>query len=196
MRWEDDSDQDVVELEIDSLLNLANQYLMKVQLQGHYRSKSLDLIDFSNHHFYNGKLKLLPDYDDINTEEPAIKYHKVNGVWKDNINEEEALEVIDIVKSILRDHPEKEIGVVTFNTKQQGFIMDLLEKEVVERNMKIPESLFVKNIENVQGDERDLARRAGTLRGSGQELPRPSAAVRGRADHATAALQRRAQVVR
>jgi len=156
VRWEDDSDDESVELEVDSLLNLANQYLMQAQLRGHYRSKSLDLIDFSNFHFYNGNLKLLPDFIDINKGEPAIKYNKVDGIWADNINEVEANEVVRIVEDLINKAPEKEIGIVTFNVKQQDFIMDLLETAAIERTLKVPDSLFVKNIENVQGDEKDI----------------------------------------
>ena len=48
VRWEDENDEDIPELDFDSLLNLSSQYLMQVQLNGHYRSKTLDLISFSN----------------------------------------------------------------------------------------------------------------------------------------------------
>src|SRR5690606_31627296 len=53
-------------------------------------------------------------------------------------------------------YPDKEIGVVTFNAPQQVLIMDLLDAESERRGTRIPSSLFVKNIENVQGDEKDI----------------------------------------
>ncbi|WP_346755696.1 AAA domain-containing protein [Splendidivirga corallicola] len=155
VRWEDDED-DLPELEVDSLLDMANQHLMRLQLQGHYRSRSLDLIEFSNNHFYDGNLKLLPDYYDINSQEPAIKFIKVDGIWSNNINDLEARKVVTLIKEQLLSHPEKEIGVVTFNAKQQTHIMDLLDEATSNEGINIPDSLFVKNIENVQGDEKDI----------------------------------------
>ena len=155
VRWEDEDD-DTPELEVDSLLDLASQYLMQLQLHGHYRSKSLALIDFSNQHFYNGKLSLLPDFNDINKKEPAIEYIKVDGIWEKNTNEIEADRIIVLLKKLIVDTPEKHVGVVTFNAKQQSLIMDKLDEAASFQGLRIPESLFVKNIENVQGDERDI----------------------------------------
>src|SRR5690606_35648594 len=65
VRWQEEEQSDLA-LEVDSLLDLCKQHLMQVQLREHYRSKSLSLIDFSNRHFYNNKLRMLPDYADIN----------------------------------------------------------------------------------------------------------------------------------
>ncbi|PTB96652.1 DNA helicase I [Marivirga lumbricoides] len=155
VRWEEDEPEHV-DLEIDSLLDLANKYLMNVHLAGHYRSKSLDLIDFSNKHFYNGKLRLLPDFNYINQADPGIDYIKVAGVWENQKNEIEALNVVDIIKAYLKDEPDKEIGVVTFNAPQQGLIWDILEEQVSTGNITLPDNFFVKNIENVQGDEKDV----------------------------------------
>lgn len=152
VRWDDDT-LDIPELEVDSLLDLGKKYLSEVKLTGHYRSKSLDLIEFSNSHFYNGELALLPDFSDMNSTEPSIRYIKVDGRWKKNTNKKEAEEVVHQIKDLLSKYPEKSIGVVTFNYNQQILIQDMIEQEV---KGKIPESLFVKNIENVQGDERDI----------------------------------------
>ncbi|MEQ9423227.1 MAG: AAA domain-containing protein [Cyclobacteriaceae bacterium] len=156
VRWEDENDDDLPELDVDSLLNLANQHLMQVQLRGHYRSKKMDLIQFSNEHFYNLKLRLLPDFNDINSGEPAIEYRKVEGRWENNSNYLEAQEVVHLIWSILDNHPDKEIGVVTFNVAQQTLILDLLEEDAADKSKTIPETLFIKNIENVQGDEKDV----------------------------------------
>jgi len=156
IRWEDDNDEDIPELELDSLLNLASQYLMKVALQGHYRSKTMELINFSNQHFYKGKLRVLPDYHIMNSKEASIEYCKVDGIWEGNTNLEEARRVVDLIIEQLEKDPQKEIGVVTFNIKQQGLIMDLLEDKAPAKGIIIPDSLFIKNIENVQGDEKDI----------------------------------------
>ena len=157
VRWEEEFDENQdPSLEVDSLLDLASQYLMQVQLRGHYRSQSLDLIDFSNQHFYHGNLTLLPDKKILDEGKPAIEYIKINGKWSKQINEEEADKIVEIVEKLVRDHPKKGIGIVSFNARQQDHIMDKLENKAEEGGLFIPENLFVKNIENVQGDERDI----------------------------------------
>jgi hypothetical protein len=163
IRWEDDPDElegdnpdSDIALEVDSLLDLSAPYLMNVQLQGHYRSKSLDLIDFSNRHFYENKLSMLPDKNIADMNEPAIHYIKVNGVWENNSNYVEAEKVAELVSDIHVKNPEQSIGVVTFNAKQQNLIMDVIEQNFTGEAKVIPKTIFVKNIENVQGDERDI----------------------------------------
>lgn len=156
VRWEDENEEEIPELDFDSLLNLSSQYLMQVQLNGHYRSKTLDLISFSNEHFYDNRLSLLPDFEVINKGEPAIEYIKCDGIWENNINKNEAYEVCRIVRDILKKDSKKEIGVVTFNARQQLFILDQLDEFSIAENFMLPDSLIVKNIENIQGDEKDV----------------------------------------
>lgn len=154
-RWEE-ADGDHPDLEVDSLLDLAKRYLPTVHLQGHYRSQSLELIDFSNKHFYEGRLQLLPDRNILNLQQPAIEYQQVNGIWENNTNVAEADAVVACVRSLLAADPDKTIGVVTFNAPQQTLILDLLEEQFSSEGLELPPSLFVKNIENVQGDEKDV----------------------------------------
>ena len=153
-RWEEDGDHP--DLEVDSLLDLAKRYLPTVHLQGHYRSQSLELIDFSNKHFYEGRLQLLPDRNILNLQQPAIAYQQVDGIWENNTNAAEAGAVVERVLNLLAADPQKQIGVVTFNSPQQNLILDLLEERFAKEDLTIPETLFVKNIENVQGDEKDV----------------------------------------
>ncbi len=154
-RWQDEEFEGP-DAEVDSLLELTSRYLMTVKLNGHYRSQSLELIDFSNKHFYEGRLQLLPDFNQINKLQPAIEYNKVSGIWKNNSNEVEARHIADIVLKISKINPTKEIGIVTFNAIQQSLVLDCLEEKFAEGSTLLPERLFVKNIENVQGDERDI----------------------------------------
>lgn len=77
-RWQEE-DWEEADAEVDSLLELAGRYLMKVQLNGHYRSKRWELIQFSNKNFYDHRLELLPDFDSIQDPSPAIEYVKVDG---------------------------------------------------------------------------------------------------------------------
>jgi hypothetical protein len=154
IRWDEEAEHP--DLEVDSLLDLGKRYLPTIHLQGHYRSRSIDLIDFSNRHFYEGRLQLLPDRTFLNHQQPGIEYCKVDGVWTNNTNQMEASIVVGKVMELLEKQPDKEIGIVTFNAPQQELIMDMLEDTFANSGMKMPSTLFVKNIENVQGDEKDI----------------------------------------
>ena len=157
-------------LEVESLLDLATARYYPVHLTYHYRSKYAELIDFSNAAFYENKLQIAP-----NTERdfvsPPIERIKVKGAWQNRHNHEEALAVVKIVKNILSHRGENEsIGIVTFNMEQKEYIEDMLDAEAdrsqlfrrqlfAERNRVVDGenvSLFVKNLENVQGEERDV----------------------------------------
>jgi superfamily I DNA and/or RNA helicase len=155
-RWEEEEEQAEPDTEVDSLLELCDRYLPNVQLQGHYRSKSLALIEFSNKHFYGGKLQMLPELAIANSGAPAIEYIKVDGVWENFCNEIEALKVVELIVELSATGPGKNIGVITFNAPQQSLILDLLEVNFARLGKEMPLTLFVKNIENVQGDERDI----------------------------------------
>jgi len=150
-RWQeiDETDPDT---EIDSLLDLSSRYLMNVQLLGHYRSKSLELIDFSNQHFYGGDLQLLPDMKAMNQGEPSIQYERIEGNWENNLNLPEADYIATLIDQLIKADASKEIGVITFNAPQQFAVLDTIENTLGN----IPKNVFVKNIENVQGDERDI----------------------------------------
>lgn len=160
----DQTDETPVALEVESLLELAAQQLPQVSLKEHYRSRSLDLIAFSNEHFYQRKLLLLPHFSDMNLHEPAIRYLNVKGTWQQNTNPVEADAVVNLLNQLIHEHSNRSIGIVTFNYPQQQLIQDKLESSVnllSAVNASLPDQLstlqlFVKNIENVQGDERDI----------------------------------------
>jgi hypothetical protein len=127
-------------------------------LDFHYRSRNPQLIDFSNHSFYNSRLIPLPPQKPYQ----AIYYHYVDGKYSDNVNEEEA----DTIATLLYDRyalTDYSIGIATFNLLQRNLVWNILWKKAYESDshMKILEShlqkgLFVKNLENIQGDERDV----------------------------------------
>ncbi|WP_293680591.1 MULTISPECIES: AAA domain-containing protein [unclassified Spirosoma] len=153
-----------VALEVESLLELAAQQLPQVSLTEHYRSRSLDLISFSNEHFYQNRLSLLPHFEEVNQHEPAIRYRNVKGIWQQNTNPVEAEAVVQLLEQLQTEMPGRSIGVVTFNYPQQQLIQDMLESNADKlsdgHSSALPSNtashLFVKNIENVQGDERDI----------------------------------------
>ena len=146
IKYEEETEDETL-LEQESLLELASQFLPQHMLRGHYRSKSLDLIQFSNNAFYKNKLQLLPGYKHVNDHEAAIEYFNVKGQWKNNTNITEAEKVVELVKTIKIAGPDKSIGIVTFNFLQSDLIKDLLP---------IDSNVTVKNIENIQGDEYDI----------------------------------------
>ncbi|AHM59938.1 superfamily i DNA helicase [Flammeovirgaceae bacterium 311] len=171
IRWEDIEEEDQPDAEVESLLDLAHRYLPEVHLQGHYRSRAPELIYFSNKHFYHQRLEMVPDRRRVNDQQPAIRYIKTQGIWEQQQNQQEAAAVVALVLELVSTEKEKEmqageggvpwyepksIGVVTFNARQQQLIQDKLEEQASDRGILLPGSLFVKNIENVQGDERDI----------------------------------------
>lgn len=154
----------------ESLFVLAKRIYGFRYLNWHYRSKYQDLIDFSNHAFYDGRLQVAPNVI-RKPKNPPIRWICCNGTWNEKTNLVEAKQVVDEIKHILIEHKENKkppsIGVITFNESQQMAILDEIERKRVE-NLEFDElmvkdtqrnldnRLFVKNIENVQGDERDI----------------------------------------
>ncbi|WP_281614400.1 AAA domain-containing protein [Flammeovirga sp. SubArs3] len=151
-RWEEDDEYDLdPALEVDSLLDLGKQYLSEHYLMGHYRSESFDLIDFSNKYFYKNKLRFIPYYNKVKFNDRGIEFHHIeNGIWKKGVNQEEAVAVVKHAKRLV-DEGEKSIGIITFNHKQQELIQEIMDRI----NVNWPSDTIVKNIENIQGDERD-----------------------------------------
>ena len=167
-----DDEEDPQEWEIEDLESILDECqganLPNLSLRWHYRSRHESLIVFSNLHYYRGELITFPS---AITKDNAVAYfHVPDGVYekgKGRINRREARAVVDAVLRWLRD-PEFisqgwSLGVVTFNQQQQVLIEDLLDEARREdpelENHFGPERIepvFVKNLENVQGDERDI----------------------------------------
>ncbi len=134
-----------------------------MELNWHYRSNHEGLIAFSNYHYYENHLLTFPSPDD---KQPVVFSHPVAGVYdrsKSRCNRQEAEAVVSYVIQHVKSSPSVSMGVVTFNQSQQQLILDLLEADApmvpeLERAMssESPNPLFVKNLENVQGDERDI----------------------------------------
>ena len=157
-------------LEVESLLDLAVSRFNSANITYHYRSKNEELIDFSNKAFYSNTLQIAPNVSK-NIRHKPIERVLVEGKWSDRKNVIEAQKVVELTKNILKNRKNNEtIGIITFNVEQENTIEDLIDKQCFEdaefRNLYIKEktrvennedvSLFVKNLENVQGDERDI----------------------------------------
>jgi len=164
---EDDEDEDsraVVE-EGESILDVASTLYQPVRrLRWHYRSRHHSLIAFSNNEFYQGDLVIFPSayHEDANL---GVKYHAVPGVFENRRNPREAELIVDAVLKHMEKRPEESLGVVAMNFEQRELIEELLDKRLrtdpfsmayQERMNTGAEPFFVKNLENVQGDERDV----------------------------------------
>ena len=144
--------------EMESLLELGEHHLPSAMLTSHYRSESLELIDFSNRHWYKGRLRFIPDRESLNSQRSALRHVMVaDGVWENQQNRAEAEKVLGILLEMVQKEPGLTVGVVTMNYQQQQLILDMVEGEQsLQPLLDGEERLFVKNIENVQGDERDV----------------------------------------
>ncbi|MFM0148636.1 DUF4011 domain-containing protein [Paraburkholderia sp. RL18-085-BIA-A] len=162
---DDDSSAQIAAVDAESILDVMIGHFRPVRtLKFHYRSRHESLIAFSNAEFYRGNLVLFPSpYP--NGKALGLHYHYVaDGIYENQMNSVEAARVVDAVVDHILTRPDDSLGVVTLNVKQRDLIDELLterirpmvkadeyKKEWAARGME----LFVKNLENVQGDERD-----------------------------------------
>lgn len=130
----------------------------------HYRSRHESLIAYSNLKYYDNKLYTFPSPNDLVSE---VKLIQVDGAYergRQKVNRAEAEAIVAEIMTRLKDEKRRKesIGVVTFSQVQQAYIEDLLQDELhKEPEIEIyaqgmEEPIFVKNLENVQGDERDV----------------------------------------
>lgn len=165
----DDDDED--EPISPSVLDLAMQVYPSVLLEWHYRSKSEALIAFSNRAFYGGKLIAPPNPSVLNAG-GALNYVEVNDAYftsKDG-NPVEAEAVLSHLIALLEKNPDRSYGIIAMGVSQANTIEDLLMlkmqndpkvRTLIENAMAFKDGdadagLFIKNLENVQGDERDV----------------------------------------
>lgn len=167
-----DEDEDLADFEKDmpSILDeVAAAGIPTLRLNWHYRSRDEALIAFSNHFYYDGGLVTFPSPD---ATRDAVRLHRVAGTYQRGTGATNPVEARAIVAFIrqrltgwlrLPDGDRPTLGVITFNAQQQGLILDLLDAArkadprlewffADERD----EPVIVKNVENIQGDERDV----------------------------------------
>jgi hypothetical protein len=173
-------------MQAESLLNKAVQVLPAVRLDWHYRSRHEALIGFCNQAFYNGHLKTIPSRQPIRARasidttatvpmktmaqrvlDRPISYHRIaDGTFQNQQNLTEAAYIAELVKALLAQETGRSIGIVAFSQSQQAAVEEALEA-LAGQNEKFrarleaafgaeQDELFVKNLENVQGDERDI----------------------------------------
>ncbi len=170
---EDLEDDDGAVLGSQSLLELARVAFPSTTLRWHYRSRHESLVAYSNRAFYGGRLITAPRAERTRSAEvEGLHFVHVEGLWKDQRNPIEAERVVDLVSTLLQrtvpgSTTAPSIGVVTFNLNQAELVLqrigaravhDPTLREALARDRRRPpiEQLFVRNLENVQGDERDV----------------------------------------
>jgi very-short-patch-repair endonuclease len=172
---EDETDEDIESYSDESLLQMTRKLYGFNYLKWHYRSEYQELIDFSNFAFYDGQLQVVGNNIKHPTI-PPIKWVECNGRWEENrTNDLEAKRVVDEVEEILKQSESEgvdppSIGIVTFNDPQRDLIQRLIEKkqenadffrmytrmEGVSKQKSGEKRQFVRNIENVQGEQADI----------------------------------------
>lgn len=159
----DDSDDEIDMADKDSLLHFSeDSKFEKSYLDFHYRSRHPFLIDFSNAAFYNSRLTPMPARHSYK----PIRFFQVNGLYENRTNPAEAEAVIDILFNHIHPGNNGEypsVGIATFNMEQRNLILERIQDECFMNHKaesikeKLSEKgMFVKNLENIQGDERDI----------------------------------------
>ena len=168
-RSEDElGDEDEPLLAAESLIESARGALDNVTLRWHYRSKFEELIAFSNAAFYGGRLLTAPrPRSDGRQPWEGLSLQNCAGVWREQTNLEEARAAVDVIADLLSLDEPPTVGVVTFNLKQAALIESELARRAIDdaafdaawradHRRGLSDRLFVRNLENVQGDERDV----------------------------------------
>ena len=160
----DHFDEDAQEVVEDSILELSMRAWKPVRtLKWHYRSRHQSLIAYSNARFYDGRLIVFPSDRDRGPN-AGVHLESVSGIYANGRNEIEAEAVVEAARIFMREHPGMSLGIVAMNQKQQELIATRMDRLYVEDPVAESyrrhwagklESTFVKNLENVQGDERD-----------------------------------------
>ena len=162
--YDDDQENKFEKFEFESILDLCNSVLYKTRLLWHYRSRHESLIAFSNKHFYDNALYTFPSPS--NTDNMGVKFSYVEDGAYDRsgsrTNIKEAKFVAELVFNHIRENSSRSLGVITFSTSQMECVINMIEQKRRECpefeeffNENKEDSFFVKNLENVQGDERD-----------------------------------------
>jgi very-short-patch-repair endonuclease len=160
--WQEDEVPD-----FESVLDLCRAHgFPSLTLRWHYRSQHEDLITFSNYSFYDGQLLTFPGAQQASPD-LGVELFRVPGVYRRGgarDNPVEASKVVERVRFHALHHPGLSLGVVAFSEAQATAIQDALDAERIARPelQKLLDGkdrlrgFFVKNLETVQGDERDI----------------------------------------
>ena len=163
----EDEEQEGETVVEESILEMANAvFRPSRRLRWHYRSKHGSLIAFSNNHIYDDNLIVFPSADTARADR-GVSLVKVDGRYRSSVNPEEAKAIVAASTDFMGKYPDRSLGLVTVNQKQRDLILEELQTaanlddrvsaytEKWAQQQQGLEEFFVKNLENVQGDERD-----------------------------------------
>ncbi len=158
-RNDEDIEEEIEDLE--SFLSECSTKFRTKRLLWHYRSRNEHLIAFSNRFFYENRLITFPNARESDGAGLDFRYVKkaVYDRGKSRKNRQEAKEVVKAYKEVKKNYPNKSIGVIAFSMAQENAILEEFNVANIDTNGKIDshsEDLFIKNLETVQGDERDI----------------------------------------
>lgn len=161
----DGSDDQFTTTDAESILDVCSSHFRPTRsLRWHYRSQHHSLIAFSNQSFYRGNLIIFPSPYGQGGKLGVRAVYLADAIYENQTNLREAKRVVDAVVEHIATRPNESLGIVTLNIKQRDLIAELLEERLrsvrgadTYRENWITEGapLFIKNLENVQGDERD-----------------------------------------
>lgn len=183
---DDPADEELEDEKItnESILDMALQvYQPARDLRWHYRSRHASLIAFSNKEFYSNSLITFPSPHEMHPDF-GVHLRKVDGVYHAGTNPLEAEEIVAGAIEHMHRHPDHSLGLVALNQTQRELIHEEIERAIknddkaaafIAEWQETLEPFFVKNLENVQGDERDVIMIStvyGPDRASGQVMQR------------------------
>ncbi len=161
----DGGDDHFTTTDAESILDVCSSHFRPTRsLRWHYRSQHHSLIAFSNHSFYRGNLVIFPSPYGQGGKLGVRAVYLADAIYENQTNLREAKRVVDAVVEHIATRPNESLGIVTLNIKQRDLIAELLEERL--RSVRGADAyrehwategqpLFIKNLENVQGDERD-----------------------------------------
>jgi transcription elongation GreA/GreB family factor len=161
----DGGDDQFTTTDAESILDVCSSHFRPTRsLRWHYRSQHHSLIAFSNHSFYGGNLVIFPSPYGQGGKLGVRAVYLADAIYENQTNLREGKRVVDAVVEHIATRPNESVGIVTLNIKQRDLIAELLEERLKSvrgadsyRELWATEGqpLFIKNLENVQGDERD-----------------------------------------
>lgn len=160
-----DDEDDYDDTMYDSILEETAHILPSRSLLWHYRSKHEHLIAFSNQEFYRNNLVTFPSSKEKESDTGVEFVYVADGYYEGggkNYNVLEAKRCVELIIAHIKKRPNRSLGIIAFSEKQQQAILSELQR-FREENPGFEEffvedkenEFFVKNLENVQGDERD-----------------------------------------
>ena len=158
-------DEGFTTTDAESILDVCSSHFRPIRsLRWHYRSQHHSLIAFSNKNFYKNDLIVFPSPYEQGGSLGVRAFYLADAIYENQTNLREAKRVVDAVLEHILNKSDESLGVVTLNIKQRDLISELLADKLnslsdagafKEHWLSEGEPLFVKTLENVQGDERD-----------------------------------------